>query len=164
MIRSVKTAVLGAVMAVAVGGIASAQTSTNPATTREVRDLRRDHRDLVRDRHDVRADGRDLRADKRDVRQDVKSGQFKDARQDLRDVRHDRRDIVGDKHDIRADKRDIRQDRRRIANLPSGGSVQVVSGPVDYSGAQDPGTSVVRTLAPSAFSSGVGTVSVDTST
>jgi hypothetical protein len=50
------------------------------------------------------------------------------------------------------------------ANLPSGGSVQVVSGPVDHSGAQDPGTSVVRTLAPSAFSGGVATVSVDTST
>ncbi len=47
MIRSVKTAVLGAVMAVAVAGIAGAQTSTNPATKREVRDLRRDHRDLV---------------------------------------------------------------------------------------------------------------------
>jgi hypothetical protein len=40
------------------------------------------------------------------------------------------------------------------ANLPTGGSVQLVSGPVDYAGAQDPGTSVVRTLAPSAFSGG----------
>ena len=77
MIRSVKTAVLGAVMAVAVAGIAGAQTPTNPGTGREARDLRRDRRDLVQDRHDVRADQRDIRADKRDVRQDVKSGQFK---------------------------------------------------------------------------------------
>jgi hypothetical protein len=50
------------------------------------------------------------------------------------------------------------------ANLSTGGSVQLVSGPVDYAGARDPGTSVVRTLAPSAFSGGVATVSVDTST
>jgi hypothetical protein len=49
------------------------------------------------------------------------------------------------------------------ANLPTGSSVQLVSGPVDFAGAQDPGTSVVRTLAPSAFSAGVATVSVDTS-
>jgi hypothetical protein len=49
------------------------------------------------------------------------------------------------------------------ANLPTGSSVQLVSGPVDYAGAQDPGTSVVRTLAPSAFVGGVATVSVDTS-
>jgi hypothetical protein len=48
-------------------------------------------------------------------------------------------------------------------NLPAGGSVQVVTGPVDYAGAQDPGTSVTRTLAPSAFSGGVATISVDTS-
>ncbi len=50
------------------------------------------------------------------------------------------------------------------ANLPSGSSVQLVSGPVDYAGAQDPGTTVVRTLAPSAFSGGVATVSVDSTT
>jgi hypothetical protein len=50
------------------------------------------------------------------------------------------------------------------ANLSTGGSVQLVSGPVDYAGAQDPGTTVVRTLAPSAFSGGVATVTVDTST
>jgi hypothetical protein len=48
------------------------------------------------------------------------------------------------------------------ANLPSGGSVQLVSGPVDYAGVQDPGTTVVRTMAPSAFSGGVATMSVDT--
>ncbi len=47
--------------------------------------------------------------------------------------------------------------------LPVGGSVQLVSGPVDYAAAVDPGTVVVRTLAPSAFSGGVATVSVDTS-
>jgi Spy/CpxP family protein refolding chaperone len=70
MIRSVKTAVFGAMMAVAVAGIAGAQTTNPPVTTRETRDLRRDHRDLVQDRHDVRADQRDIRADKRDVRQD----------------------------------------------------------------------------------------------
>jgi len=49
-------------------------------------------------------------------------------------------------------------------NLPTGSSVQLVAGPVDYAGAQDPGTTVLRTLAPSAFSGGVATVSVDTST
>jgi hypothetical protein len=49
-------------------------------------------------------------------------------------------------------------------NLPSGSSVQLVSGPVDYSGAVDPSTTVVRTLSPSAFSGNVATVSVDTST
>ena len=48
--------------------------------------------------------------------------------------------------------------------LPSGASVQLVSGPVDYTAAVDPGTVVVRTLAASAFSAGVATVSVDTST
>ena len=48
------------------------------------------------------------------------------------------------------------------ANLPTGSSVQLVSGPVDYAGAQDPGTTVVKTLAPSAFSGGVATTSVDT--
>jgi hypothetical protein len=50
------------------------------------------------------------------------------------------------------------------ANLPSGGSVQLVSGPVDYAGAQDPDTAVVSTLATSAFSGGVAALSVDTST
>jgi hypothetical protein len=49
-------------------------------------------------------------------------------------------------------------------NLPAGGSVQLVSGPVDYTAALDPGTTVVRTLAPSAFTGGVATLSVDTST
>lgn len=48
--------------------------------------------------------------------------------------------------------------------LPAGSAVQVVSGPVDYAGAQDPGTSVVRTLTPSAFSGGVASLDVDTTT
>jgi hypothetical protein len=49
------------------------------------------------------------------------------------------------------------------AALPAGSSVQVVAGPVDYAGQVDPGTAVVRTLAPSAFVGGVATISVDTS-
>jgi hypothetical protein len=49
-------------------------------------------------------------------------------------------------------------------NLPAGSSVQVVSGPVDFAGVNDPGTSVVRTLAPSAFTGSIATLSVDTST
>ncbi|MGN6301258.1 MAG: hypothetical protein ACTHN8_09245 [Angustibacter sp.] len=50
------------------------------------------------------------------------------------------------------------------AGLPAGSSVRVVSGPVDYSGAVDPGTTTVRTLAPSAFTGNVATISVDTTT
>jgi hypothetical protein len=49
------------------------------------------------------------------------------------------------------------------ANLPAGSSVQLVAGPVDFAGAQDPGTTVVNTLATTAFSGGVATVTVDTS-
>jgi hypothetical protein len=49
-------------------------------------------------------------------------------------------------------------------NLPTSSTVQVLAGPVDYAGAQDPGTFVARTLAPSAFVGGVATISVDTST
>ena len=44
--------------------------------------------------------------------------------------------------------------------LPAGSSVQVVSGPVDYAGAVDPGTSVVGTLSASAFAGGPVTVPV----
>ena len=44
--------------------------------------------------------------------------------------------------------------------LPAGSSVQVVSGPVDYAGAVDPGTSVVGTLSASAFTGGPVTVPV----
>ncbi len=50
------------------------------------------------------------------------------------------------------------------ASLPANGSMQVVSGPVDYKGAVDPGTVVVRTLSPSAFTGGTAALSVDTST
>jgi hypothetical protein len=48
--------------------------------------------------------------------------------------------------------------------LPAGSIVQLVAGPVDYAGQVDPGTVVLRTIAPSAFVGGVATVSVDTST
>jgi hypothetical protein len=44
--------------------------------------------------------------------------------------------------------------------LPAGSSVQVVSGPVDYAGAADPGTSVVSTVSASAFAGGPVTVPV----
>jgi hypothetical protein len=44
--------------------------------------------------------------------------------------------------------------------LPAGSSVQVVSGPVDYAGAADPGTSVVSTVPASAFAGGPVTVPV----
>jgi hypothetical protein len=47
-------------------------------------------------------------------------------------------------------------------SLPSGSQVQIVEGPVDYAGSQDPGTTVVRTLSPTAFSGGVHPTSVDT--
>ncbi len=46
--------------------------------------------------------------------------------------------------------------------LPAGSAVQLVSGPVDFAGAPDPGTAVVRSLAPSEFSGGTATVTVDT--
>lgn len=49
------------------------------------------------------------------------------------------------------------------ANIPSGASVQLVSGPVDYAGKVDPGTSVVRSFTASAFVNGVVTVPVGTS-
>jgi hypothetical protein len=55
---------------------------------------------------------------------------------------------------------------RRIAiwatNLPAGSVVQLIAGPVDYSGAQDPGTWVSRTLSTSAFAGGVVAVDVTT--
>lgn len=49
------------------------------------------------------------------------------------------------------------------ANVPSGATVQLVKGPVDYAGQVDPGTSVARSFAASAFVNGVVTVSVSTS-
>jgi len=48
--------------------------------------------------------------------------------------------------------------------LPATASVQVVAGPVDYSGNPDPGTSVLRTFAASAFAGGTKTIWVNTST
>jgi hypothetical protein len=50
------------------------------------------------------------------------------------------------------------------ANVPSGATVQLISGPVDYAGHVDPGTAVARSFAASAFTHGMATVSVDTST
>ena len=47
--------------------------------------------------------------------------------------------------------------------LPAGSSVQVVSGPVDYTGAVDPGTTVVSTLAAAAFVRGPVTMPVSAS-
>ncbi len=48
------------------------------------------------------------------------------------------------------------------ANLPSGGRVELVRGPVDYTG-NDPGTAVIETIAPSAFGSdGRASRSIDT--
>ena len=49
-------------------------------------------------------------------------------------------------------------------SLPANCSVQVAAGPVDYKAAVDPGTVVVSTLAPSAFTGGTTALSVDTST
>jgi hypothetical protein len=48
------------------------------------------------------------------------------------------------------------------ANLPAGSVVQLVRGPVDYTGAVDPGTSSPRTLAATAFVDGVAAFDVDT--
>lgn len=50
------------------------------------------------------------------------------------------------------------------AELPANSVVQLVAGPVDYTGARDPGTVVVRTLTPADFAGGVAQVRVDTST
>ncbi|GAA1922577.1 twin-arginine translocation signal domain-containing protein [Nocardioides marmoribigeumensis] len=47
--------------------------------------------------------------------------------------------------------------------LPPGGAVQVVGGPVDYAGNPDPATSVVATLSPSSFSGDTAAVTLDTS-
>ncbi|WP_426566864.1 CehA/McbA family metallohydrolase [Angustibacter sp. McL0619] len=46
--------------------------------------------------------------------------------------------------------------------LPANARVLLLTGPVDYAGAQDPGTVVTRTLAASAFSGGTTSVSVST--
>ncbi|MGE5293097.1 MAG: hypothetical protein ACM3ML_39120 [Micromonosporaceae bacterium] len=49
------------------------------------------------------------------------------------------------------------------ANVPSGATVQLIAGPVDYAGQVDPGTTVARSFAAPAFANGVVTVSVNTS-
>lgn len=46
-------------------------------------------------------------------------------------------------------------------DLPAGSTVEVVRGPVDYSGALDPGTVVVRQLSAGDFTSGSASVGVD---
>jgi hypothetical protein len=50
------------------------------------------------------------------------------------------------------------------ANVPRGATVQLISGPVDYAGHVDPGTAVAMSFAASAFTHGMATVSVNTST
>ena len=65
---------------------------------------------------------------------------------------------------VSIDTRSSRQLAVWASALPSGSRVQVVSGPVDYAGAVDPGTTVVQTLSPSAFSGNVATVTVSTTT
>lgn len=49
------------------------------------------------------------------------------------------------------------------ANLPTGATVQLIAGPVDYADQPDPGTIITRTFPASAFASGNVTVAVDTS-
>jgi hypothetical protein len=51
-----------------------------------------------------------------------------------------------------------------VARVPSGASVQLIGGPVDYAGKPDPGTTVLKSFAASAFTSGTVTVPVSTST
>jgi hypothetical protein len=58
--------------------------------------------------------------------------------------------------------RTSRQLTIQATNLPAKASVQLVTGPVDFAGAQDPGTVVTRTFAASAFSAGTTSVSVPT--
>jgi hypothetical protein len=48
-------------------------------------------------------------------------------------------------------------------NLPTGATLQLIAGPVDYADQPDPGTLVTRTFPASAFASGNVTVAVDTS-
>jgi hypothetical protein len=49
------------------------------------------------------------------------------------------------------------------ANVPSGATVQLIAGPVDYVGQADPGTTVLQSFTSSAFANGVVTVPVSTS-
>lgn len=50
-----------------------------------------------------------------------------------------------------------------VGNLPAGGRVEILSGPVDYANRVDPGTSLVSTLTASSLTGGVATVTVSTS-
>jgi len=61
---------------------------------------------------------------------------------------------------------DQRQLTIMAVGLPTGGSVQVVRGPVDYAGSSypDPGTQVVTTVPAADFATGSTTVPVDTTT
>jgi hypothetical protein len=50
-----------------------------------------------------------------------------------------------------------------VAKVPSGATVQLIAGPVDYAGKPDPGTTVLRSFPASAFGSGSVAVPVSTS-
>lgn len=52
----------------------------------------------------------------------------------------------------------------RGVNLPTGGRVEVVGGPVDDAGRSDPGTAVLHTVTAASFVGGVHALSVNTST
>ena len=49
-----------------------------------------------------------------------------------------------------------------VKNLPSGGRVEIFSGPVDYANKVDPGTTVVSSLTASSFTGGVATATIST--
>ena len=49
-----------------------------------------------------------------------------------------------------------------MKNLPAGGRVEILSGPVDYANIVDPGTTIVSTLTSSSFTNGVATARVST--
>ncbi|MFZ0324871.1 MAG: hypothetical protein WAN48_12175 [Actinomycetes bacterium] len=57
-----------------------------------------------------------------------------------------------------------RQLKVYISNLPTGGRVEIVSGPVDSSTARDPGMKVLKTLTASSFVQGVASLPVSTTT
>lgn len=105
--NSVRVMVLGAVMAVAAAGAASAQTTPE----KKHDNLRRD---IAADKRDVKRDTRGIAADKRDVKQDVNAGKFGEAQRDLRDLKKDQADRRNDQRDITKDKRDVRKDRRQL--------------------------------------------------
>lgn len=49
-----------------------------------------------------------------------------------------------------------------VKNLPPGGRVEILSGPVDYANKVDPGTTVVSKLTASSFTGGIATATVST--